>query len=226
MPLRQEPIVNNNIYHIFNKTIESKEIFANKELCSHFLDLIRFYRSIKHRIKYSDFKRLDLSLQNNILKTKNIKKYFRINIYCYNLMPNHFHFLLRQKTDNGISKSIADVINSFTKYYNLKNKRLGPIFLTRFKCVRIQSREQLIHVSRYIHLNQYSSGVLNSFKESMIYPWSSLHEYVNINKNNICETNFILKLFNNKKQNYLKFIQDNLEYQKSLEIIKRQIKFD
>lgn len=93
-------------------------------------------------------------------------------------MPNHFHLLLKQTKENGISKLVANFQNSYTRYFNLKNERVGPLFQGVFKALRVKTDEQLIHVSRYIHLNPYSSSVIKSFEELKRYPWSSVEEYL------------------------------------------------
>ena len=69
------------------------------------------------------------------------KKHTDILSYC--LMPNHFHLLLKQNDDNGISKLLANLQNSYARYFNIKNERIGPLFQGQFKAVRIDSEEQI-----------------------------------------------------------------------------------
>lgn len=68
-------------------------------------------------------------------------------------MPNHFHFLIEQTADKGIASHMQRFINSYAHYVNIKYKRVGPLFQGLFKGVLIESDEQFLHVSRYIHLN-------------------------------------------------------------------------
>lgn len=72
-------------------------------------------------------------------------------------MPNHFHLLIKQTEQNGISEFVGKFSNSYTKYYNTKHNRVGALLQGQLKAVLIESGEQLIHVSRYIHLNPTSS---------------------------------------------------------------------
>lgn len=219
MPKREEPFVNKKIYHIFNKTLDHREIFMD-EVCNTFLQILTYYRSKYSTRSFSLFKSSDIDNQKKILKKIFIKKYFQIELFAYCLMPTHFHLLVYQKEENGILKCISNTLNSFTRYYNLKNERKGPLFLPRFKSVLIRTEEQLKHVSRYIHLNPYSNGLVNSFEELLSYRYSSLKSYVNDSDNKTCSNNYILNIFNNNHERYKKFVEDNADYQKSLEEIK------
>ncbi len=220
MPGREEPLITDSFYHVFNKTIESKNIFTNPAHCELVLDLFRYYRSLKSFRSYSLYKSLSPQLRKIIDKTTNDQKFYRIEIYSHILMPTHFHILLRQKAANGISQFISNVINSFTRYFNLRYKRKGPIFLTKFKARRVMNREEFIHTSRYIHLNCYSSGLITNIEEIVNYPWSSLKEYFHPTGNSLVNTSYLMVLFNNNMENFKKFIFNQADYQKNLEQIK------
>jgi putative transposase len=137
-------------------------------------------------------------------------------------MPNHFHILIKQKTDNGISKFMANIQNSYARYFNTKHKRIGPLFQGQFKAVKIESEEQLLHVSRYIHLNPYSSALVKNYEELEKYEWSSLKEYLNTTLFPFCSKDDIQEYFK-KEGSYKEFVFDNADYQKRLEEIKHLI---
>ncbi len=96
-------------------------------------------------------------------------------------MPNHFHFLLKQLVESGITNYLHRVTTSFTNYFNLKYDRVGPLLQGAFKYKRIESEEQFVYVSKYIQRNPLE--LLNPQSESgsalIDYPWSSLACYVN-----------------------------------------------
>ena len=119
---------------------------------------------------------------------------------------------------------LANFQISYTKYFNTKNDRVGSLFQGQFKAVKIDSEEQLLHVSRYIHLNPYSSAVVSKVEELMNYKWSSLPEYQNIGKFAICSKELIFNSFKTI-DSYMSFIFDNADYQKNLENI-RHLVFD
>lgn len=142
-----------------------------------------------------------------------------IDIISYCLMPNHFHFLLQQKRHGGITEFISKLTNSYTKYFNIKNNRSGPLLQGEFKAVHVKTDEQLVHLSRYIHLNPLVGYVI---KDLETYHWSSYLEYVGITKVNICSKKIILNQFNSA-DSYKQFILDQVDYGKQLEFIKHQL---
>src|SRR5438132_12702278 len=110
-------------------------------------------------------------------------------------MPNHFHFILKQRKENGISIFISLLINSYTKYFNTKYTRVGALLQGAFKSVIVESDEQLIHLSRYVHLNPRVSGLTKNLES---YPWSSYKEYLSVPE--LCESKIILDLFHSYQE--------------------------
>lgn len=137
-------------------------------------------------------------------------------------MPNHFHFLLRQIKDGGISKLIGNFTNSYTRYINTKQERAGPLFTGKFKSVRIETQQQLLHVSRYIHLNPYTSFVVKDTEGLRQYPYSSFPEFIGKTDSQLCMKEDILAGFKNPKQ-YEQFVLDQADYQRTLGQIKHQL---
>ena len=136
-------------------------------------------------------------------------------------MPNHFHFLLRQREKNGISIFLSNFQNSYTRYFNTQDKRVGPLFLDQFKAVRIEDEDQLLHVHRYIHLNPITSFVVKTVEKLRTYLWSSLPEYFGLTQG-FCETKTILSQFR-KRSAYETFLYDQIAYQQKLASIKHLI---
>jgi len=103
-----------------------------------------------------------------------------VEVLAFCLMPNHFHLLVKQLKDGGISRYLSLFQNSFAKYRNTKYQREGHLFGGQFKVVRIEDDDQFLHVHRYIHLNPYTSLVVRNFDELENYSYSSLPEYLGI----------------------------------------------
>lgn len=224
MPGRLEPFIDNYVYHVFNKTINSLIVFEDR-YCGTFLSTVEYYRSSKSRVSLSHLKRLDLELQKQIFKMTTLSKFFRVEILAYCLMPTHYHLLLKQKQNKGIQKFMTNLGNSFTKYYNIKNDRNGPLFIPRFKSVSINTEEQLKHVCRYIHLNPYSGEIITDVERLENYRWSSYKEYLGKSKASLSNPQMILELFGNDRSRYKKFVSDQADYQRSFEYIKHTEKW-
>lgn len=218
MPGRMEPLVKEEIYHIVNRGVGSQPIFLTKRDCQRYLEALIYYQNKQVPVKYSRFRQLSSRERSAILNQLSGKKKFWVEILAYCLMPNHTHLLLKQIEDKGISKFIANLTNSYVRYFNTKNQRKGPLFQGRFKAVLVEDEEQLAHVSRYIHLNPYSSFKVKTLSEVEAYPFSSLREYLD-NTNGICQKETILANFKSNKD-YERFVLDQANYQRELDQIK------
>lgn len=217
MPGRLVPLVNEQIYHVFNRGINRQPTFLNKQEYKRAKLTLNHYRFDNIPAKLSKF--LTISHYDRAKIMENLKKEDDklVDMLSFCLMPNHFHFLLRQKKDKGISKFLGNFQNSYTRYSNTKEERDGSIFLDQFKAVLILTDEQLIHVSRYIHLNPYTSYVVKNLDQLLKYPWSSLPEYLK-NKSEICELSTVMGYFKSSK-NYQTFVTDQADYQRQLHSI-------
>ena len=217
MPGRSVLLVTNQIYHVFNRGIDRRITFTTKREFSRAMDAVTFYRFEKLPVRLSQLLSFHIDRKNEILD-KLVDSEKIVQIFCCCLMPNHFHFLLRQQKDNGISKYLSNLQNSYTRYFNTRHERDGSLFMDQFKAVRIETDEQLLHVSRYIHLNPYTSYVVKSLQELESYRWSSFSDYLS-DKKGFVDKDFILEFFKNKEQ-YKKFVFDQADYQRDLHEIK------
>ncbi len=219
MPGREIPLITGEIYHIINRGVASMKIFLNDLHYRHAQETAFYYQHKTLEQRYSYFSRLPQSAKSDVLLKLNQAKELYVEIIAYCLMPNHLHFLLKQTVDNGISNYMSKFTNSYTRYFNIKNKRIGPIFQGKFKSVRIESEQQLLHVSRYIHLNPYSSGVVKSINDLKKYSYSSLPEYLGNTKDLFCQKAIISSYFR-KPGAYEDFVFSQADHQRSLSIIK------
>lgn len=222
MPSRPNPLITDQYYHIFNRSNDRIPIFNNKWVNNHALETINYYRFTNNRFKLSLFLRWEKDRQQQLFKDMEKKNKNIVEILCFCLMPNHYHLLIRQKKKSGISKYLSNFQNSFTRYYNLRHSRSGHLFQGQFKAVRIETDEQLVQVTRYIHLNPYTGFVLKNLDELRDYAWSSLPEYIAKKRSIFCNVNTVLSLFQNRKD-YQNFICSEADYQKKLASIKHLI---
>lgn len=221
MPLRQTPLVTNEIYHVINRGTGSIPIFNNDWNYNRFLEILFYYQNTNPPKRFSKFLQLPTDERDKIIEDLVRQKSFWVEIIAYCLMSNHFHLLVKQIKDKGIFNFMSLFQNSYARYFNLKSSRKGGLFEDRFKAIRVETDPQLLHLSRYIHLNPYSSYIVKDFPTLLKYPYSSLPEYLGLTKTTHCQKELILNQFSDI-DDYKKFIFDRADYQRSLEQIKHQ----
>jgi len=222
MPIRTVPLITEEIYHIVNRGVGQMPIFKNAHDYKRFIKTFQYYQHQNVPIKLSGFLKFSLAdRQKNILRLDKTGS-FLVKIIAFCLMPNHYHFLLKQSINDGILNFIRLTTNSYSKYFNTKYERKGSMFEGRFRAVRVESEEQLLHLSRYIHLNPYSGYLVKDFKAVFSYPYSSLSEYLNLSETAICQKETVRSYFKTPKA-YKKFIVDRADYQRNLDLVKHKL---
>ncbi|MBI2021782.1 transposase [Candidatus Daviesbacteria bacterium] len=216
--LRKVVLANNQTYHIFNRAIDRQTIFNTKWEYKRAVETIKFYRFANLPFKLSQLLNLPDEDRQHTMRELNQNNERLVDIITFCIMPNHFHFMLKQLKDNGISKFIANFTNSYTKYFNTKHERKGHLFEGQFKAVLIENDEQLIHLSRYIHLNPVTSFIIKA-QDLDNYQWSSFPEYLNLTLDNFFQKETILDYFSSIEA-YKQFVYNQVKYAQELEKIK------
>lgn len=203
MATKKRYFVNENYYHVFNRGVEKRRIFLKDR------DFERFIDTMAHCLK--DNSRVSRKTQRKNTQLSSTP----IEIIAYCLMPNHFHLLVKQNTEKGITTFLSRLTNSYTKYFNTKYERVGPLFQGPFKTINIETDGQLLHLSRYIHLNPVVAGITD---DPRAFQWSSFRDYLSEEetfiKPQIVLGNFV------SKDDYEQFVNDQIEYAKQLEELK------
>jgi len=168
-------------YHVYARGVNKQKIFLDATDYKHFLGLFDRYLSKNPVIGK------DGALYPNYLD--------HIEILAYCLMSNHFHLLVYQYELPFMEKFMRSQMTSYSKYFNLKYKRTGPMFENRYKAVRIDQDSYLQHITRYIHLNP-------RFWER--YRYSSLRYYRDGNEPYWLRPDKVLDLFASR-QAYIEF---------------------
>jgi len=212
MPRRQVYFRVGEYYHIFNHSVGEMPIFKGARECTFFLEAMRFYLQLKPQTKFSIFRNspnsFPYTLENKV-----------VSIIDYCLMPNHFHLTLRQETEDGIVHFIQKLSSSFAHYYSIKYKKRGHVFEDKFKSVHLENTEQLLHLSRYIHLNPVTAYIVQRPED---YPYSSYNAFIGLSEVDFIDTLPILENFPSV-QKYKEFVTDQIDYQKVLDRIKHLI---
>lgn len=212
MPYRFIPFVNGNIYHVFNRGVEKRLVYLEERDYKRFIQTLYFYQFRGPKSRFSEY-----------LRSKKNKQFQQnpkiIEIISYCLMPNHFHLLIKQLEDGGIQELVKKVVDSYTKYFNIKYNRVGHLFQGQFKAKLVESEEQLVHISRYIHLNPFVASLTQDLNT---YLYSSYPTFVHLVSDSISNPDIVLNLFKDF-ESYRKFVLDQRDYAKELEKIKHLI---
>jgi len=201
------------IYHVFTKSIAKFTVFLDHKDYARMIELLKYYKN-KPILKFSDYKKLkETKVYYNSVKSET--PFVEIIAYC--LMPTHIHLVLQEISPSGISEYMRIVLDSYTRYFNKRIGRKGPLWEGRVKRVLVESDEQLLHLTRYVHLNPVSAGIVEK-PEDWVY--SSYREYIGMEKEKVCNKE---KFFDFSKKEYKKFVEDRIDYQRSLKIIKHII---
>lgn len=136
----------NCFYHAYNRGYNKQDIFRDDADYKTFLYLIRKYLDPEFLEKRKDANGVEYLLPSNHV-------YKELDLLSFCLMPNHFHFLLYQSSLKGMTKFMVRVSSSYATYFNKKYGTFGSPFQGTYKAVSIKNEQQLIHLSRYVHLN-------------------------------------------------------------------------
>ena len=154
-----------NFYHIFNRGAYKNRVFLDKSDYEVFVEILAYY------LKFPKTRHFAYQKKVNEFQVRNLEETVHLAAYC--LMPNHFHLLLKQLPSatkkTGISNLMRRLSIAYAMYFQNKYKHTGTLFQGKFKNVTVDSDEQLLHLSRYIHLNP----------DKLSSPHSSYSAYVN-----------------------------------------------
>ncbi len=212
---RKEIFKNGQLFHILNRSISGFNIFKDIDNSWRFLELLEYYNNRLINCSFSRFLK-----ENNKYRYQNLlipKEFPFVKFICFSLMPTHYHLLLKIKDESNFSSYIANVENSFSRFFNIKFKRKGPLWESRFKAVKIKSDEQLLHVSRYIHLNPVTDYLVERAEDWKL---SSYRDFIN-NKKILNENITEISIKNPKT--YQRFVENRKDYQRKLKMLKKTI---
>jgi len=220
MPSRNilKPYLENGYYHIYNRGVEKRVIFTDKQDESVFLSYLKEYLTPKDT---DELTKVLVDPESSVNQKAEAAKLIRMNnfyneimLLAYCLMPNHFHFLVKQNRERSIEKFMRSLSTRYVQYFNRKHdKRVGGLFQDAYKAVLVESNEQLLHLSRYIHRNPLSKGV--TLKESP--RPSSYNNYLGFIRQEWVKPEEVLTYFAKSGINsYQAFVESNEYEEKSL----------
>ena len=240
MPRKPRQFEIGNIYHIIKRGVDGREIFLKPQDNSRFILGLEFFNSkneinLWNLIRGDDVEDAERGLTPLREKLENQRKNASkpiVELMAFTLMPNHFHLIIREIIDRGISRFMQK-IGGYTGYFNKQYNRIGNLFGSTYKCIEIKSNAQLFAVFNYVHTNAVelieplwkkqqvkNPDKANNFLKNK-YKWSSYRDCIGIPTfPNVVNKDFILDFFggqeNCKKEveNWIKFKADNYVQEK------------
>jgi putative transposase len=185
-------------YHIYNRGVNKDKIFLDERDYATFLSLIKRYLGT------------EASRRQNYQFYPNY--YGAVELLAYCLMPNHFHLFIYQIETSAMTNFMKSLSVAYCMYFNRRYKRVGPVFQQRYKAVRIIDDSQLLHITRYMHMNP---------EDYRDYEWSSLGYYLSHRSADWLRPKRMLELFNN--DSYADFLGEYEDRRAELKDTKEQL---
>ncbi len=145
---RRDVFEKGEFYHIYNRGVNKYKIFFSKGDWDHFQRLL-FIRNSKSNKKVH----LERETKTSVYKMDQGTPGPLVDIVAYTFMENHFHLLIKEREECGISKFMSRLMTSYAMYMNKKYDRSGPLMCRPFRSKHINSDEYLRWIISYIHLN-------------------------------------------------------------------------
>jgi REP element-mobilizing transposase RayT len=190
MPFRGYPFTQGQYYHVYNRGAGKGRIFFIDENYEYLMRLMK-----EHDQKYGAV------------------------VIAYCLMPNHYHFLLKQETDEPLSKFIQVLFNAYVQALNLQQGRTGTLFEGRFKHKCVDQWEYLSALCRYIHLNPVKARLVARPED---WGYSNYREWVGLRGSAFVDKIFLQEYFPNAEE-YAKFVNDDMEEKRSNDKISKYL---
>lgn len=212
--------VENSFYHIYNRGVDRGRIFQDEQDYAVFLSYLKTYLLPKDEKQLQEllscpatsYKERERILR--LLRLNNFTDEITFIAYC--LMPNHFHFLVKQRSKTAIDKFMRSFCTRYTMFYNKKYKRVGPLYQAVYKAVLVDSEEQLLYLTSYIHRNPLPEKPVSKEKifHFLCSQPSSLSDYLGQEKSSWLHPEEVLSYFskNNRRLSYQSFIEQTEDF--------------
>lgn len=144
MPRKIIPLITGEKYHVYNRGVDKRVVFESKA------DYLRFYMSL------DVFNTIDPSHNFEAAKNRDRKTCAKlVQIHAYSLLPNHFHLIIEQLCENGVSEFMKRVSGGYTSYFNDRHGRSGVLFQGVFKRIHIDKDEYFNYLFAYVNENHF-----------------------------------------------------------------------
>lgn len=204
--------IENGYYHIYNRGVEKRLIFLDKQDYGVFLSYLKEYllpkdeKNLQEKLSDPQISSIE---RDKLLKKLSLNNFSNeITLLAYCLMPNHFHFFVKQKSANTIDRFLQSLCTRYAIYFNKKYKRVGSLYQGVYKAVLITTEEQFLYLSKYIH--KQALAFQGETLEAQNQP-SSYSDYIDIRKTSWVHPKEVLSYFSktNPSLSYESFVKES-----------------
>ena len=163
MPRRKVKFVRGDYYHIYNRGAGRQSIFYEDE---NYLYLLRLL--------------------------KRVAKECEVTIVAYCLLPNHYHWLVRQDGETPAGMVAKRVFGSYSQAFNRRYGRTGTLFEGPYEAIAVATDAYLRHLCRYIHANPVKHGIADAPE---LWPYSNYAEWIGSRTGTLVDQEFVVQQF-------------------------------
>jgi len=216
----------NSYYHLYNRGVDKRALFQNEHDYHTFLYYLKLYlappESLQFGAQVGPVQEAPVQARRIKINLEQVNLHHQIKLLAYCLMPNHFHLLVYQKTRAAITQFMRRLSTAYSMTFNKRYQRTGGLFESNYRAVLVETEEQLIYLSKYIHRNPIKLTPVPSQppERFLSYPYSSLHQYLGSHSINWLYPKKILELFgrHNPKSSYNAFVREK-ETEKEMSLL-------
>ena len=150
--MRKHLFITGEYYHVYNRGVDKRDIFTNKCDINRFMLSVKKFNTINPVKSIRDLRESegDPGVQHLGNESEEEKL---VSIVCYCFNPNHFHFIVKQEVDGGISEFFKRLSGGYTNYFNLMHQRSGSLFQGTFKSHPIDDDQYFLKIYPYVNMN-------------------------------------------------------------------------
>ena len=163
MRCKKEDFIQGEYFHLYNRAVDGTLLFIEKDDSRYFIDKM----------------------------IPKIKEY-SASVFAYCLMPNHFHFLIKQNSDKAIFQIFNDVNNSYVKHFNFNYKRRGRLYQGNLNHKQVKDDKYLIALCQYIHFNPVKAKLVNKIED---WEFSNYSEWIRKRNRGLFDDELLKKYF-------------------------------
>ena len=202
MSIRKEEFYVGGIYHVYNRGVDKRVIFEDGRDFFKFFQMIELFNQEKSSGSIKEYQ-----YPKNLKDGGKASVLVEVVAFCF--LPNHYHLILKQVAEDGISRFMQKLGTGYTMYFNKKNERSGSLFQGKFKARHVGTQAYLEYLSIYVNLNFKIHKIITSKKEKELYGGekyrSSFSEYIGDVKNKRCNVGYVLDSFGRGKDVGIKY---------------------